>query len=296
MTSSPENEYTPDDVSPPGETIQETLDALGMTQTQLATRSGHPKKVINQIIKGKAAITPDTALHLERVLGVPASFWNERERHYREFLAAKDEAERLSRHEQWLRELPIAAMARLGWIRRFRNRVQQIRELLNYFGIASPGQWDDFVLTRGVQFRQSTQRTIDKAAVAVWLYAGELAARKMPTATYDEAAFRRAVTNIRALTLKPPGEFMGELEQMCKDAGVAVVFVHEFPRTGISGATRWPTPGRALIQLSLRYKTSDQLWFTFFHEAGHIILHGRREVFLEGLRDVAHSKKEKEKE
>ena len=68
---------------------------------------------------------------------------------------------------------------------------------------------------------------------------------------------------------------------LCAHAGVAVVFVQELPNTGISGSTQWLTPTKALVQLSLRYKTDDQLWFTFFHEAGHILAHGKRQVFLE---------------
>jgi hypothetical protein len=48
--------------------------------------------------------------------------------------------------------------------------------------------------------------------------------------------------------------------------------------TGVSGATRWLHPEKALIQLSLRYKTNE---FTFFHEAGHILLHGKKALFLE---------------
>jgi Zn-dependent peptidase ImmA (M78 family) len=69
--------------------------------------------------------------------------------------------------------------------------------------------------------------------------------------------------------------------RLCAEAGVEAVFVPELPRTGICGATRWLAPTKALIQLSLRYKTDDQFWFTFFHEAGHILLHRKKEVFLE---------------
>jgi Zn-dependent peptidase ImmA (M78 family) len=69
--------------------------------------------------------------------------------------------------------------------------------------------------------------------------------------------------------------------RLCAEAGVAVVFVPELPGTGICGATRWLMPTKALVQLSLRYKTDDQLWFTFFHEAGHILLHGKRQFFLD---------------
>ena len=79
--------FEPDYTVPPGETLLETIECLGMSQAELARRTGRPVKTINEIIKGKTAITPDTALQLERVLSVPASFWNNLERNYRESLA-----------------------------------------------------------------------------------------------------------------------------------------------------------------------------------------------------------------
>ncbi len=82
---------------PPGETLRETLEAIGMTQTELAKRSGHPKKTINEIIAGKTTITADTALQLERVLGVPASFWNNLEKNYQETKARLKEEERIEK-------------------------------------------------------------------------------------------------------------------------------------------------------------------------------------------------------
>lgn len=90
MSSDIDNQYTPDYVSPPGETLQEMLEERGMSQTELAIRTNIPIKTINEIINGKAAITPETALQFERVLGAAVSFWNNRERHYREALAQQE--------------------------------------------------------------------------------------------------------------------------------------------------------------------------------------------------------------
>ena len=87
MASSAKNEYYPDYVSPPGETLREILEDRGVSQAELAIRTGRPKKTISEIVNGKAAITPETALQLELVLGIPADFWNAREQHYREYLA-----------------------------------------------------------------------------------------------------------------------------------------------------------------------------------------------------------------
>ena len=86
----------------------------------------------------------------------------------------------------------------------------------------------------------------------------------------------------RGLTHEPdPAAFIPELQRLCARIGVAVVFTRELPGTHVSGATRWLNKDTALIQLSLRYKSDDHLWFTFFHEAGHIIKHGKKELFLE---------------
>ena len=86
MTNVLKNEYQPDYVSAPGETLLETLETIGMSQAELAKRMGRPIKTINEIIQGKAAITAKTALQLEQVLAVPASFWLKREHHYQEAL------------------------------------------------------------------------------------------------------------------------------------------------------------------------------------------------------------------
>ena len=113
-----ENEYIPDSVSAPGETLQETIEALGMSQAELAERTGQSKKMINEIIKGKAPITPKMSIELERVLGVPATFWNNRERYYRETQARIEEHSRLQEQVKWLDSFPVNAMVKWGCIKK----------------------------------------------------------------------------------------------------------------------------------------------------------------------------------
>jgi addiction module HigA family antidote len=281
MPDNTQNEYRPDYVSPPGETLLETLETIAMSQAELAERTGRPAKLINEIVKGKAAITPETALQLERVLGVPARFWNNRERQYRECLAQSEERERLQQQAAWLKRLPLKGMIDLGWIREFDDAVEQLREALNFFGVASPDQWDDLWPGTRVAFRQSAAFQADPGAVAAWLRRGEIEAHELECAAYDPDRFRAALGQLRTLTNEQPEVFQPQMVQLCASAGVAVVFVRELPKVRTSGATRWLISTKALIQLSLRYKSDDQLWFTFFHEAGHILLHGKREIFIE---------------
>ncbi len=280
MSEQIRNQYLPDTVSVPGETLEEVLADRGMSQAEFAERTGRPKKTINEIVNGKAAITPETALQFERVLGIPAGFWIAREQNYREALARAKERLELEKHVDWLEKVPYRAMVNLGWIPDHREKGRQLEEVLRFFAVASPSSWRD-VWGALPAFRRSTAFESEPAAVAAWLRKGEMEAAHQEPAEYDADAFKRALERVRSLTRKLPNDFASIVAHECNAAGVCVAFVPELPGTRLWGATRWLTPTRALIQLSLRYKTDDHLWFTFFHEAGHILLHSRREVFLE---------------
>lgn len=274
------NSYNPDYVSPPGDTLAETLEALGMSQTDLARRMGRPVKTVNEIAQGKTIITPDTALQLERALGIPAEFWSARESAYQTALAKQREADRLEAGKAWLERLPVKAMIKQGWIQPDKDPIALMRQALVFFGIASPEQFEAVCL-EPAKYRKSQAFASDPAALAAWLRRGELDAQALRLADYDEGAFRDALKFIRSATGKDLKVAIQDAVERCADSGVALVIVPELPGTHVSGATRWLTPSRALIQLSLRYKRDDQLWFSFFHEAGHILLHGKRELFLE---------------
>src|SRR6266446_1491421 len=281
MTNVLQNEYQPDYVSSPGETLLETLDTIGMSQAELAKRMGRPVKTINEIIQKKAAITAETALQLEQVLHIPASFWLKREQQYRESLARLAEEQCLKNWVEWLKEIPIRIMISRGWIPDCTDKSQQVLEALKFFGVASPDAWRAIWESKIIVYRKSTVVKSNFGALATWLRKGELEALEIECAPYNAEAFHDILIRIRALTIEPVSFFQKELVRLCADAGVAVVFVQELPHTGICGSTQWLTPRKALVQLSLRYKTDDQLWFTFFHAAGHILRHGKRQVFLE---------------
>lgn len=282
MSSPTRNMYFPDYVTPPGETLLETLEALGMTQVELAERTGRPTKTISEIINAKTAITTETALQFEKVLGVPARFWVNLERNYQEWQAREEEHKTLEPDLPWMDQFPVREIVRLGWIDKVVDPIRQLIELLRFFGIASPAHWKPLYADGNIAYRQSSAFNADPGVVSVWLRKGEIDAQRMECAPYDAARFRAALAEIRTLTTRRPEVFVPVMQRLCAQAGVAVIFVHELPRLITSGVTRWISSEKALIQLSLRYKTDDQLWFTFFHEAGHILLHGKKEIFLEG--------------
>lgn len=275
--------YEPDFASPPGETLAETLEHLVMTQAELAERMGRPLKTINEIVAGKAMITSDTALQLEKVLGVPASFWSNRERQYRDALARQREAEQLVRQLDWIKQMPVKELIRAGWIAAAGDAVSQLRAVLSFFGVVGVEEWRALWERPAAAFRQSPAFTSNPGATAAWLRKGEIEAQKLATAPFDAAVFLDALGDLRVLTLQDPAEFVPVLMERCAKAGVAVVVVPPLAGVRAYGVSRWLHSSKALIQLSLRGKTDDHFWFTFYHEAGHIAKHGKRAVFVEEM-------------
>lgn len=276
------NQYQPNVVSPPGETLGETLDVMGLSQSQLAQHMGRPIKTINEIVLGKVAITPETALQLERALGIPAEFWNAREAAYRDSIARQQEAERLEADGAWLEDLPVKEMVKRGWIERTADRVEEQRVVLSFFGLASPARFSA-VWSASSQFRKSQAFSSKPGALEAWLRKGEIEARRIPVEPYDEKAFENQLLEIRSRTRLTPEQGLREAQAMCARTGVALVVIPELKGTRASGATRWLAPDRAMIQLSLRYRSDDQIWFSFFHEAAHILRHGKRALIIERI-------------
>lgn len=289
------NQYTPDIVSPPGDTLLDILEERNMSQAELARRMGRPIKTINEIVRGKAAITSETALQLERVLNVRADFWNSREQIYRQYLARIEEEERLRQQLDWASQFPINAMVKLGWVEAVDDALLQCIQLLQFFGIASPGQWETVWDKCLVNYRKAKTFESSPYALSAWLQQGGRMAQEIECNSFNPQVFRELLTGpIRELTQMPPEQFQETLVDLSAQAGVAVVFLPQIPGARVSGATRWLSSDKALIQLSLRYKKDDHFWFTFFHEAGHILLHGKRDVFLESEDALGESEKEGE--
>lgn len=286
-TSTAHRPFCPDYVHLPGQSLVDLLEERGLSQADLAERTGRPKKTINEIVKGKSAITPETALQFERVLGMPASYWNNLEQLYRSALARHEEKERLRQHVSWLAKFPVAEMIKRGWIEDRADKVELLQRLLSYFGVASPAAWDDLwsIGKEAAAFRRQKKEDADVALTATWLRQGELYGKAIHCEPFDAVRFRAALSEIRELTSRADTQAAYETARdICAKAGVAFVVVQEFPRLGVFGATRWLSQDRALIQVSLHYKRADQFWFSFFHEAGHILLHGKREIFVEEAR------------
>jgi HTH-type transcriptional regulator/antitoxin HigA len=278
-TAQTNDAFAPDYAVPPGDTIADLLDQHDMSQTELARRLGASLKHINQIVKGSASVSPDVALGLEKVLGPSANVWLTREAHYQAQLARQREQHELADCVPWASKFPITELKKRDFVPRSANGAELVAHLLRFLGVARPEQWADPT----VAFRKSQKFESDAFALSAWLRQGEIEASTIDCAPYENERFLDVLQDVRELTRRDPEDWGPELIRLCATAGVAVVIVEAFPRARANGATRWLTPTKALIQLSLRHKWEDIFWFSFFHEAGHVALHRKKETFLESV-------------
>ena len=282
-----EQTFSPDWVSPPGDTIVDLMEERDWSQIDLARRLGFSAKHLNQLIKGKASLTDDTALRLERVLGSTANFWLNREAKYREHSARLKVQERYQNWVYWLDKLPLADLKKAGIIpnQRITNTIKPelVERLLSFFGIASPDDWDTYYGGMVASFRRTRESQSEIGAITSWLRMGEKEAEEQETSKYNKIRFERALKQIRGLTVLPPEKFEPQLRKFCAAAGVKLVFVTAISRAHVSGVARWLNAHSPLIQLSFYGKSNDKFWFTFFHEAAHILLHAgqKADIFLD---------------
>lgn len=270
--------------SPPGDTILDALEELGLNQRKLAVRLGVTPKHVNDLIKARFNITAEMAVKLESVLGEPASFWMKRDADYRLDLAYQEEVARASRSGAWLRQIPYGEMTRLGWVRQASTTGEKVVEALRFFGVGSVDAWQQYAQDLCPAFRDSGRFERHTGAVAAWLRQAEREAHKLTIKPFDMKKLCATLSAIRSLALEcKPEIFIPRLQELCGTVGIAVVFVPAPKGCPVSGATRWLTADKALLALSLRYKSNDHLWFSLFHELGHLIKHGKRLTLIEGF-------------
>jgi addiction module HigA family antidote len=266
----------------PGEMVVEYLDFNGWSQRDLARRSGLTPKIISEICNGKAPITPSTALALENVFQRPAHFWLNLQRRYDEAAARVGLAAKRTEWQQWAKRFPLREMRRFQWLETKDRKGSDVDALLSFLGVSSPDSWHAVWKAHRVAYRQTRRFVTTDEAVSAWVRATEVEAAKLDfeVREFDDTRLRSSLDELRKQTKEGISTFIPKVQSICAAAGVAVVWVPGLPHTGISGCARWLTDQKALIAITLRYKWDDQMWFTFFHEIGHLVLHGKDHDFV----------------
>ena len=293
--------YTPTEIEHPGVILEEKLQEMDMTIKEFAARSEKPEKSLIDIIQGQCSITPDMALAIEYVTGMPAEVLLNWQQRYDEAKSREKMVHKLGRVKTWLSTLPLKEMIDKGWVEAREQVGEQVDTVLRFFGVVSPKAWEDYYFNQRlkVAFRISLEKTSDPYAIAAWLRRGEIQA--MDTfleERYDPKRLKEKLPEISHLLLSPPDDIVDRLTDILAESGIKLLFTEPLSGVPIKGATRW-IYGSPCIQLLSERQEYENFRFTVLHEIGHILLHGKKDIFLEeaGFKpddDLAYERKEKE--
>lgn len=272
-------DFQPDWASVPGDTISDILEERDLSIKEFARHIDRTLEDTTDLLQGRVAITIAIARKLEQVLGGSVEFWISRDFQYRE-----DITRLFGEGEEWVKELPIGDMINFGWLTPVPLPSEELASCLRFFNVPSIQVWRktyEEVLEMAA-FRTSPTFDSRPASVVTWLRQGEIESEEIHCEPWDVNRFKNTLSEIRPLTRKKnPGAFIPELQRLCAKCGIAVAIIRAPTGCRASGATRFIAQDKALILLSFRYLTDDHFWFTFFHEAGHLLLHGKKHLFLE---------------
>lgn len=290
--------FYPENLIHPWITLGETLEAMGIAQKELAIRADISEKQISGIINGANGITPETALKLERVLWIPASFWNNLEKAYQEDKVRLEEQELMVSEKELVKNYPYNDLCKLGYLQQTKNTAERLINLLNFFGVTSLTSLLKLISFNiafwetKVAFRKSEKYECKPEVLASWLRCGEIEIKNDFVWEFNKAKLKEILPKLKALTTEDTID-LSKIKELLNSAGVLFAFVQCLPNLHVSGITKkhnW----NPFIQISDRLKKHDIFWFSFFHEVAHVLfhLHKKDDVFL----NVDNTEEEKEKE
>ncbi|WP_321530125.1 ImmA/IrrE family metallo-endopeptidase [uncultured Desulfuromonas sp.] len=273
--------FNPDYAIAPGNTLHEVMESLNMTQKELAKRLEMAELSLIRIFAGTQPISYETANRLEMVTAVPARFWNNLEAEYREQLAKIQERERLEAEIAWLKSIPVKELIERDCLPQEDEEVEQLRSTLQFFGVASVDAWNQVWEAPKVAARRSKCFESRAGDAAAWVRQGELQAQDIECEPFDRNRFKENLVAIRELTREDPETFLPEMKRLCAESGVAISLVKEMKKVPWNGATKWLSPNKVMILLSLRGRGEDRFWFSFFHEAGHVLHDNKKDLLID---------------
>lgn len=256
--------------TPPGATIKEQLTERRMSQKEFAIRMDMSEKHISRLINGEVQLTPDVAMRLELVLGVPAHFWNNLESIYREKLIKVQFENEMEHDKELVKCIPYNEMAKLGWVPETKNTSDRVTNSRKFFEVVHLGLVTESSL-HGIACRKLGDTEKSNYALLAWAQKAKLEARNIETEAINIDKLKASLPTIREMTEQNPKDFCPALCKILAACGIAIVFLPHLKGSYLHGASFYDG-SKIVIGMTVRGKYADRFWFSLFHEFAHIIL------------------------
>lgn len=273
----------------PGEYLEEWIDDQGFSQQQTAELLGVSRKHVNEIVNGRASVTPETARRLERVSRIPADAWLRYEAAYRADLTRIADEENLARHVDDIDATAATYLRSLGATTA--TRANPGRLVSDFLAFHRCGTWDVYLhlhesASQGdyaLAALKESGADVAPTALTTWLRAAELTERfeRGRTYNYDETELRAALPDLRTRSARPDQTMLRDIAGLLADVGVVFVVVEPPKSFPLLGMTRWIDKRVPVIQQTGRWGKDGFVVWTLFHELGHVLNDPRGEMHLE---------------
>lgn len=260
------NARVPAEVFAPGEFLAEELESRGWSQVELSEILGRPPRLISEIIAGKRAITPETAMGLSAAFGTSPQYWMNLETSY-QLSKARIANDEVTRRAALYRKFPVKELIKRGWVEASENVAVLEQRFCEFFKIEDVSDAPKFAHAPRATIVHDDATKISRLA---WLNRAEHLAKAIGVGKYSAQALRDSIPALRACMEDLQG--IRHASEVLGKCGVRLVVVEHLAGSKMDGACFW-MGGSPVIALSQRYDRIDNFWFNLFHEIAHV-LHG----------------------
>ena len=257
----------------PGETIADVLEDRGITQAELAARTGVSPAYVSNVIAGKKDISANFAMGLEYALGVPKSFWLNLQANYEAELLEANEEQTITEEERTVRDelTEVVKHLRQRGLMPAREKkddsILSLRKALQISNISNLGE----MIPAGA-FRLATNAKTNPYVLGAWIRLCQIAGDgKRVTTQFDIRQMDALIAEIKSVMLQDNADIQNDLKAVMGKYGIDFSVEMNFRGAPVQGYISQKNDGTYQMVLTIRGSFADIFWFSLFHELGHIV-------------------------
>ena len=251
------------EIFPPGEFLIDELDARDWTQSEFAEIIGRPVRLVNDIVLGKRAVTPETAIQFAEGLGTSPELWMNLESQF-QLSKVRPKKNKIGKSAILRGRFPVRKMLNRGWIDGADNIDILEQQCLDFFEISEIGKQPKLCHAE----KKTTHSDISMLQLT-WLFRAKKIASTQIVSRFSQSLLTNVVDDLKNLLSAP--EETRHINKLLNSCGVRFVIVEAFPGSKIDGACFWLSSKEPVIVMSTRLDRIDNFWFVLRHEIEHII-------------------------
>lgn len=266
-----EQELVPFRATHPGKILGNELKARKIKQKYFAKRIEKAETMLNEIIKGKRPISADTALLLERELGIKAEFWMSMQSNY-----DLDIARIKAREEQIVIWEKIRTLIPVKFIEKSIPLPSLIDKknafVFNLFNVNNVASLEKIITENSYAFfRKSEKLKTNRVNLLSWSKVVEFQAKTLKIGKFFPENQEKIIKELNSVFYEN-NKVIEKVKEILSNNGIKLIVLEKFDQTPIDGYSFW-SENNPVIGLSLRHNRIDNFAFTLLHELGHIFRH-----------------------